>query len=161
MSYGIILVRDINGILEYLVVSRKFSFGLLGFMYGDYDVNNTKNIIKQLKLMTSQEINNIFSLPFDELWNMTLGGMDTSIHKYHTEIYKISKAKYKKVVKIRLSKKFKPDFDINEICEAKFMSFDECIENIRPRHIDKKLALELVNEYIINFVHIIILFKLS
>lgn len=84
-SYGIILVKFKNGIsknlityqqklnyllnnIELLMVSRKNSLGFVEFIRGKYGLTNQEYIVKLFQMMSEEEIVQIKTLDFDQLW---------------------------------------------------------------------------------------------
>jgi len=67
-SYGVVLYRDIEDEIEYLMVCNKDSYGYLQFVrgrYGKYDLHYIKNLFTE---MTKTELNKLEIMSFDELW---------------------------------------------------------------------------------------------
>jgi hypothetical protein len=70
-SYGVIpFYININGSVDYIFVSRKYSYSFSDFLLGRYSVNNYNYIIKLFKNMTSNELELIKYNSFDNLWKM-------------------------------------------------------------------------------------------
>lgn len=81
ISNGVIAFRSRNNTLEYLMIRRRHTLGLIDFMRGNYSVYNKAYIINMMKQMTSEEKHNISTKPFTEVWCDLWG--DTS----HSSMY--------------------------------------------------------------------------
>jgi len=70
-SYGIIAFRYNPYLKEnqYLMVCRNNSFGFIDFMRGKYSVYNKHYIKNLIKQMTREEIENIKTMTFDQLFS--------------------------------------------------------------------------------------------
>jgi 8-oxo-dGTP pyrophosphatase MutT (NUDIX family) len=87
-SYGIIIFREKNKSLEYLMIQRRHTFGYVELIRTNYDENNEEYISKLLSEMTKQERIDIIERPFDELWeNLWLQTKD-EILKYSRDFKK-------------------------------------------------------------------------
>ena len=90
-SYGVILYRlNVDSqVLEYLLICRKHSIGYIEFIRGNYNIDNIDYLIKIFKTMTDDEINNIYTLSFRQLWT----NLWNNKYKYNSE-YARSKQKF-------------------------------------------------------------------
>jgi 8-oxo-dGTP pyrophosphatase MutT (NUDIX family) len=82
-SYGIILFRNTEQGLQYLMIRRKDSFGYIDFIrgkYSPYNINQIQNIVNEMSI---NEKNNILCKPFDNLWKEMWG--DNSKTQYKGE----------------------------------------------------------------------------
>ena len=68
VSYGVILYRHGTRGIEYLMICRRNTLGYIDFLRGKYTPNHKYYIINMLKQMTEEEIHDIETKPFDELW---------------------------------------------------------------------------------------------
>jgi hypothetical protein len=64
-SYGIILFRNIEDKIEFLMIRRKDSFGYIDFIRGKYTLNNIDHIQGIINEMSIQEKKNILLLCVD------------------------------------------------------------------------------------------------
>ena len=69
ISLGVILFREIENSIQFLMVQRRDTLGFVEFMRGKYSLDNTEYIKDLLKIMTRTERNLLISLNFDELWD--------------------------------------------------------------------------------------------
>ena len=69
LSIGILLFKEENNSLEYLLVQRKDTLGFVEFMRGKYNLDNIPYITKLFEIMTIKEQTNILNKSFDTLWN--------------------------------------------------------------------------------------------
>lgn len=93
-SYGIMLFRNTNKKLEFLMIRRKDSFGYIDFIRGKYSINNLFHLNTIIDEMTIHEKNRILNLPFHSLW-YEMWGSSTNIH-YKNEEYS-SKKKFETI----------------------------------------------------------------
>lgn len=86
-SYGVICFRKNKyGIFEYLLVKRRFTYSFFDFLFGNYDLTDTRYINKLISRMTREEkfyLHNIQT--YDELWELMWGKENFEEHKkfYH------------------------------------------------------------------------------
>ncbi len=92
LSIGIILFKEENNKLEYLLVQRKDTLGFVEFMRGKYNLENITYVSKLFEIMTITERENILNLDFDTLWNNLW--MKKNNNQYQNE-YDKSKSKFK------------------------------------------------------------------
>ena len=71
-SNGIIAYRKHpeTKVIEYLMICRKDSLGLMDFIRGKYSVNNKYYIMNMISQMTNSEKNMLRTRSFDEIWKM-------------------------------------------------------------------------------------------
>ncbi len=72
ISYGIVLFRNINDTLQFLMIRRKDSFGFIDFMRGKYllqNISQIQNIINEMSITEKDKlINNSFEKLWREMW---------------------------------------------------------------------------------------------
>lgn len=69
-SLGIVCVRSVeNGDYEYLLIQRKDSLGYVDFLRGKYNEYNEYQLNNIISEMTDEEIDNIKTKPYRELWD--------------------------------------------------------------------------------------------
>ena len=70
VSYGVILFRyrRDSAELEYLMICRRNTLGYIDFLRGKYNPLHKYYIMNMMKQMTAEEIHNIETKTFDELW---------------------------------------------------------------------------------------------
>lgn len=69
ISNGIIAYRiNVSNQIEYLMVCRKHTFGLIDFIRGKYAVNNKYYITNMVNQMTQEEKHMLKTKPFEEIW---------------------------------------------------------------------------------------------
>jgi 8-oxo-dGTP pyrophosphatase MutT (NUDIX family) len=113
ISLGIILVkRDINNNIKYLLVQRKCTLGYVEFMRGKYNIDNIEYIKKLFSIMTYWERQKLVTQDFDELWNDLW--MDKTKKQYYNE-YDISKKKFYTLKMGYLSTSDSNIYDLSEI----------------------------------------------
>lgn len=78
--------------IKFLMIQRKHSLSYIEFIRGKYDENNHDKVNSMFELMSENEINNIKSLEFDQLWD-TLW-KETAKSKTFTKEYNNSKNKF-------------------------------------------------------------------
>lgn len=83
--------------IKFLLIRRKNTYSYVEFIRGKYDFNNINYIIKLLKHMTKEELENIKNKTFDEIWRSFW--LSESYSKKHINEYHISKKKYNKLNK--------------------------------------------------------------
>jgi 8-oxo-dGTP pyrophosphatase MutT (NUDIX family) len=73
-SYGIIVFRvNEDGILQYLMIRRKDSFGYIDLIRGKYSSYNLEQIQKSVDEMSLTEKERLKTEPFENLWRMLWG----------------------------------------------------------------------------------------
>jgi 8-oxo-dGTP pyrophosphatase MutT (NUDIX family) len=82
-SYGVVLFREVNFDLEFLMLRRKDSFGYIDFIRGKYSPYNIEHIQNIVNEMSIQEKERLLNEPFDKLWIMMWG--NTSNIQYKNE----------------------------------------------------------------------------
>ena len=90
-SYGIILYRFNTQLkkIEYVLICRKHTIGYIEFIRGNYNIDNINYLEQIFDTMTEQEIENIYTKSFHELWSTLWNNK----HKYNDE-YTRSKHKF-------------------------------------------------------------------
>jgi 8-oxo-dGTP pyrophosphatase MutT (NUDIX family) len=78
--------------IKFLLIQRKHSFSYVEFIRGKYDDKNISEVSKILNLMTLEEIENIMTLEFGELWEQLW--RKTSKHKAYQKEFELSKEKF-------------------------------------------------------------------
>lgn len=69
-SYGIVCVKkDEKGILNYLLICRRFSLSYIEFIRGRYKIFDSNILFNLFKHMTIYERNDILTKDFDTLWD--------------------------------------------------------------------------------------------
>ena len=95
-SLGIIGYKFFDNEVKYILIQRKHSYGYVDFIRGKYDYENI-NYINQLFLeMSKNEIKNIFSKDFSELWKEIWGN-----NKIYNDEYKQSNQKFNKIIELK------------------------------------------------------------
>lgn len=112
---NVILDKNINNDIKFLMVQRKNSLGYLEFIRGRYNLQNTTTLINLLQQMTPEEIDDIINKDFDYLWN-SLWDINNIKNKNHYKEYVNSKYKFYelKMNNIDLIKTIKTNFNFNE-----------------------------------------------
>jgi 8-oxo-dGTP pyrophosphatase MutT (NUDIX family) len=93
-SYGIILCRVIAGKIETLLVHKKYTYAYAAFVLGKYSkpnlwpTNSLNCIIDLLRQMTLDELLDIWSLNFKQIWYRAW------LNTYDTDIYKRKYVKF-------------------------------------------------------------------
>jgi 8-oxo-dGTP pyrophosphatase MutT (NUDIX family) len=82
-SYGIILFRNSEKGVQYLMIRRKDSFGYIDFIRGKYSPYSIEQIEKCVEEMSIEEKNRIVSESFDDLWRCLWG--ENNVHQYKSE----------------------------------------------------------------------------
>jgi len=77
-SIGIIVFRCKQDEIEYLMICRKDTLGLIDFMRGKYSVYNKPYVLNMMKQMTDYEKECLNSLDFNELWKHIWGNEEIS-----------------------------------------------------------------------------------
>lgn len=80
-SYGIILFKNMNDSLKFLMIRRKDSFGYIDFIRGKYSLNNIDHVQGIINEMSIQEKNTILIESFDYLWKCMWGETYNSQYK--------------------------------------------------------------------------------
>lgn len=78
--------------IKFLMIRRKNSLNYIDFIRGKYDETNKDNIYKIFNLMTKNEIDNIKTKEFDNLWNELW--KNTATNKKYMKEYHNSKQKF-------------------------------------------------------------------
>lgn len=92
-SYGIIAFRCVSGVIEYLMIRRKNSFGFIDFMRGKYSPHNVSQLINTVNEMSNSEKEDLLSKPFEKLW-CSMWGNSSSLNYQHKSEELVSKKKY-------------------------------------------------------------------
>lgn len=103
-SYGILLCRinETTRKPEVLVVHKRHTYAYIDFINGKYSTkhNRKENIVKMLKLMTYDELLDIYSLNFEQMWYrawLTVGGSNEyqkKLAKFHSTFLKDDKGRF-------------------------------------------------------------------
>ena len=96
-SYGIILYTLINKKINYVMICRKHSIGYIEFIRGNYKIDNGPYLYNIFDIMTENEIDNIQTLPFNELWNNLWNhknNINTEFKKSKHKFYDLKNDKY-------------------------------------------------------------------
>ena len=72
-SYGLIVYCVKDGVIKYLMIRRKDSFGYIDFIRGKYSPTNIFQIQKSINEMSVDEKRRVLSEPFDKLWTSMWG----------------------------------------------------------------------------------------
>lgn len=86
-------IEEFNDNIQFLMVQRKKSLGYLEFIRGRYMLFNVSNITKLLEQMTPNELDDIRTKDFDNLWN-NLWDNNNIRNKNHYKEYTNSKQKF-------------------------------------------------------------------
>jgi 8-oxo-dGTP pyrophosphatase MutT (NUDIX family) len=73
ISYGIILFRQSNEGLQYLMIRRKDSFGYIDIIRGKYTPYNIPQIQRSIDEMSLEEKYRLLNEPYENLWKMLWG----------------------------------------------------------------------------------------
>ena len=73
ISYGIILFRQSNKGLQYLMIRRKDSFGYIDIIRGKYTPHNIPQIQRSIDEMSLEEKHRLMNEPYENLWKMLWG----------------------------------------------------------------------------------------
>lgn len=73
ISYGIILFRQSEFGLQYLMIRRKDSFGYIDIIRGKYALHNIPQIQRAIDEMSLEEKQRLLTEPFENLWKMLWG----------------------------------------------------------------------------------------
>jgi 8-oxo-dGTP pyrophosphatase MutT (NUDIX family) len=87
-SNGIVLFRNNNNKIEYLMVCRKNSLGFVDLMSGKYPICNKHYLMNIIDEMTINEKNMIELYDFDELWKKLWGKTLNYYHKFEEKLAK-------------------------------------------------------------------------
>jgi 8-oxo-dGTP pyrophosphatase MutT (NUDIX family) len=91
----IMLFSYLQDSIEFLVIMRKHTVGFIEFMRGRYKTDNLDGIIYLFQQMTPEEIKNIGTLTFDELWgNLWNDNNNPNPSKIYEIEYEKSKYKF-------------------------------------------------------------------
>jgi len=85
-SYGVIVCRINNGILNYLMIRRKNSFGYIDFIKGKYSIINIEQIQNNIDEMSIYEKTILGTQSFDFLWKQ-LWSENANLSNYKNEEY--------------------------------------------------------------------------
>jgi 8-oxo-dGTP pyrophosphatase MutT (NUDIX family) len=91
MSLGVILYKQENDLIKYLMIQRRDTLGFVEFMRGKYNLENSKYIYELFKIMTENERIKILNNDFDYLWQNLW--MNKNLKKFQNE-YNNSKKKF-------------------------------------------------------------------
>jgi len=91
ISLGIIIYKEIDKQIKYLIIQRKNTLGFVEFMRGKYNLENLNYLKLLFEIMTIKERNLIIKNDFDTLWN-TLWLNKNNKHFYNE--YECSKYKF-------------------------------------------------------------------
>jgi 8-oxo-dGTP pyrophosphatase MutT (NUDIX family) len=80
-SYGIILFRQSEKGIQFLMLRRKDSFGYIDFIRGKYSPYNIYQISSIVDQMSVNEKGRILTLSFDEMWKKMWGDSSSSQYK--------------------------------------------------------------------------------
>ena len=95
--------------IKFLFIRRRHTLSYIEFIRGRYEVDNIENIVSLFELMTEDEIKNIESNTFTELWCKLW--KKTSCSKYYEKEFETSKKKFNKLKSgIDIDKKINLDF---------------------------------------------------
>ena len=83
---------NINNIIKYLMINRKFSLNYVEFIRGKYDITNINYLINSINYITEEEKKCILNESFDTIWN-NLWNNKFLKNEYDNE-YEKSKAKF-------------------------------------------------------------------
>tara|TARA_B100000963_G_C22616489_1_gene667616 strand:+ start:1052 stop:2113 length:1062 start_codon:yes stop_codon:yes gene_type:complete len=111
-----IIEKYLDKNLKFLMIRRKHSLGYMEFIRGKYKLDDIDYLLNIVSLMSEEEINNIKTCNFDELWNK-LWNIDKPNRNHRTE-YENSLQKFnelRKGVIIKFQKKIKFRLDIYNI----------------------------------------------
>lgn len=89
-SYGVIVFKINNNVLNYLMIRRKNSFGYIDFIKGKYSINNIEQIQNNIDEMSVYEKTILGSQSFDFLWKQ-LWMENANLSNYKNEEYICSK----------------------------------------------------------------------
>lgn len=68
-SYGIILIRENDGLYQALLTQRRNTYAYDSFVLGKYSMKNDKNRVKKMfDEMSADELTDIFTLDFKKMW---------------------------------------------------------------------------------------------
>ena len=69
-SYGIILyMKTTSNKIKYVMICRKHTIGYIEFIRGNYKIDNIKYLETIFNIMTTNELHNLETLDFKQLWN--------------------------------------------------------------------------------------------
>jgi ADP-ribose pyrophosphatase YjhB (NUDIX family) len=98
--------------IKFLMICRKHSLNYVEFIRGKYNLNDLNYLYNMLELMTKNEVNDILTKSFDELWNNLW--KETSNYKIYKDEFNNSKDKFYKFIteeNIKKIKKLNIDYD--------------------------------------------------
>ena len=85
ISYGVIVFRLHNNVVEYLMIRRKNSFGFIDFIRGKYLLYNIAQLNTIFNEMSLYEKERILTQPFDVLWNEMWSETNFGNNQYKNE----------------------------------------------------------------------------
>lgn len=91
-SFGVIVVRIKDNVIQYLMIRRKDTLGYIDFLRGKYSLYNKYYIMNLFKQMTKNEKENIKNNDFDVLWKELWGSSAISNQYKNEEV--VSKEKF-------------------------------------------------------------------
>ena len=142
--------------IKFLMIQRKHSLSYVEFLRGKYKLNDVNHLEMLFKNMAPEEINNILTNEFDDLWNSLW--KKTSKNKIFQKEYKISKELFTKLkessVYINSLSKIKPLYDSPE------WGFPKGRRNLFEKNLDCALR-EFEEETTIDSNNVEILNKIS
>jgi 8-oxo-dGTP pyrophosphatase MutT (NUDIX family) len=83
-SYGIILCRSVNNVLQFLMIRRKDSFGYIDFLRGKYMTNNKEQLQHIFNEISIYEKERIKNNSFETLWRL-MWGETNNLYQYKNE----------------------------------------------------------------------------
>jgi len=97
-SYGIILymISDTNNI-KYVMICRKHTIGYIEFIRGNYKSDNTNYLQQIFNIMTTEELYNLSTLDFKQLWNKLWNrkhNLNLEFKKSKHKFYDLKNGKY-------------------------------------------------------------------
>lgn len=98
--------------LMFLLVSRKHSLGYIGFIKGQYELNDINKIKHLFVQMTNEEIDLMFKNTYDQLWNMLW--KRNSKKMIYNKDFNANKAKFNEIMSKYNIHDFKPKFPTRE-----------------------------------------------
>lgn len=102
----------VSNSLLFLLVSRRHSLGFIEYIRGRYNPDNFEEVNHLFIQMTDNEIKDIFSKEFDNLWN-SMWKKNAKKTSYHKE-YIIAKEKHQKIIDTLNFKLFLPKYPNRE-----------------------------------------------
>ena len=104
MSFGIICFRihPITNEIQYLMVRRKDSLGFVDFLRGKYNPNNDFHLNNIIKEMTKDEINNVLTMQYNDLWDNLWNKKNESYDKKNYDKFNLTIQCKKKLFDVSL-----------------------------------------------------------